>query len=99
MRWLRIGERVHAVTREHGGLTLCGLAVARACRIEHAGNFDERCANCDRRWRDIGRASKPKAGRVDYRTVYRPQYTFADFEAEDDVRRRRDIYVPPLELD
>lgn len=85
MRWLRIGEKVHVVSRARKyGRTLCGLEVTRARRIEHDGNFDERCGACDARWRDIGRANKPAASKVDRRVVYKPRYTFADYE--DDPR-------------
>jgi hypothetical protein len=89
VRWVKIGERVHAVAhRSRDALpidrhtTLCGLELERAKSIAVAPGFDNRCGNCDKRWREIGRATKPPVKKVDARTVYRPQYTFADFERE-----------------
>lgn len=83
MRWVKIGERVHAVVRAHRGQTLCGLELERTKSIAIAPGFDNRCGDCDKRWRKIGRATKPApVKKIDARTVYRPQFTFADFERE-----------------
>ena len=90
MKWVKIGECVHAVARRSKdalpidrATTLCGLALERTNSIALAPGFDNRCGNCDKRWREIGRATKPApVKKVDARTVYRPQYTFADFERE-----------------
>jgi hypothetical protein len=80
MRWVKIGECVHAVVRAHRRQTLCRLDLERTKSIAVAPGFDNRCGNCDIEWRRRGRATKPAP--VNKVTVYRPQYTFADFERE-----------------
>lgn len=82
MKWVCISDRIHAVARAHNGLTLCGLEIERVKSIAHAPGFENRCLACDREWRHRGRAQKPPVKKIDARTVYRPQYTFADFEGE-----------------
>lgn len=84
MRWIQIGERAHAVVRKNKGTTLCGLELGRAQSIIVSPPFEDRCGNCDKRWRDIGRASKPKrvVNKSDAKTVYRPRLKFDDFDYE-----------------
>jgi hypothetical protein len=83
MKWIRTtnGDKVHAVMHRHDNKTVCGIALEHAGSIVIAG-WDDRCQNCDHEWRRRGKANRPK-GRdqpVDPRNVYRPRFTFRDWE-------------------
>ena len=82
MRWIQIGERAHAVTRKNKGVTMCGLELTRTDAIIVSPPFEDRCGNCDKRWRDIGRRSKPKRVVGVDAADYKPRFTFADFEGD-----------------
>lgn len=87
MRWIQIGDRAHAVTRKNKGLTLCGLEVVRAKSILVSPPFEDRCGNCDKEWRKLGRATKAKKKPtpVAPRTTYKPRHSFNDWCAFDDI--------------
>lgn len=82
MRWIRIGERAHAVLRKNKGKTLCGLSLDKTSAITTSPGFDDRCGACDRRWRDYGRATKPKKKPERDLTTYAPRFNFDDYEQE-----------------
>lgn len=82
MKWVRTksGERAHAVL---DGRLLC-MQVEAAGFDEVVGtvDFEDRCRNCDNRWREAGRATRPKARTPQTKpgTTYRPRHTIRDWE-------------------
>lgn len=82
MRWIRIGERAHAVLRKNKGKTLCGLSLEKTGSITASPGFDDRCHECDNVWRRRGRAMKPKQRLERDVTSYAPRYNFNDYESE-----------------
>jgi hypothetical protein len=80
MRWIRTpaGDQAHAVPRAFTNRTLCGLFIEGAA-IAAAPGFENRCLNCDREWRRMGRtgSSRPKPNP---RVEYKPKHKFTDWE-------------------
>lgn len=79
MKWVLIGQSVHVVLRRHDGETFCGLSLAQTAKIVASPGFNNRCINCDTKWRAIGRAACQPA-RVDRRVLYTPRFKFEDWE-------------------
>jgi hypothetical protein len=73
MRWVQTanGERAHAVA-SGTNRTLCGISLKYVGAIVSPGP-DDRCGNCDKRWREIGRAQKKHVNRPRRRDVYHPR--------------------------
>ena len=80
MRWIQIGERAHAVVRNNRGSTLCGLELGRTDAIIVSPPFEDRCGSCDNVWRRRGRATKKRVNALHTHDVYRPRFTFEDFD-------------------
>jgi hypothetical protein len=79
MRWVRIDTKCHPVSR---GRTFCGIELATARSVSIASpTMHDRCAACDEAWRGAGRRSKPQVNKPRDRTVYRPRFTYDDWEA------------------
>ena len=80
MKWIRtaIGDRCHVVfDARNSAATVCGIPLTRVTRIVTPGP-DDRCGRCDCLWREIGLKQRPLAQRR--RDVYRPRFTFEDWE-------------------
>lgn len=81
MKWIKTpnGDYAHAVLRRSAGKTLCGLSIAGG-KVTQLPEDGARCCNCDRRWRELAVANKPKTPKRLDLTDYHPQYTYKDWE-------------------
>jgi hypothetical protein len=74
MDWgkFQYGDRWHALV---DGKPLCRCPGA-VVEVKNDPTHEERCENCDKQWRRIGREGKPKASRKGFntRTVLRPKH-------------------------
>jgi hypothetical protein len=79
MKWIRtpLGDQAHAVARDHDGRTICGLFITEAT-IAAAPGFENRCLNCDREWRRVGRTHRKQ--KPDPRVEFKPKHKFTDWE-------------------
>jgi hypothetical protein len=74
--YLPQGERAHLLI---DGRPMCGVP-GEHTRTDENPPHEERCQNCDSRWRKAGRAKRPKSVRParERLTTYRPRNTFRE---------------------
>jgi hypothetical protein len=81
MKWVRLPGRrcAHAVSERNETATLCGLPTDGGAFLASIDEED-RCGNCDERWRREGRKSMPRPASARPATDYEPRNTFEDWD-------------------
>lgn len=88
MRWVKLpkGNRVHVVLETDLSRTIEGLSIPKGSVLHDGPPANSvLCQNCDNRWREKGRTSKPpRKHRTprERRELYTPRFTFKDWESE-----------------
>jgi hypothetical protein len=74
MRWVQTtkGEKAHVVVTG-AKETLCGIGFEHVVAIVSPGP-DDRCGNCDKWWREIGRKERRTVNKPRRRDVYSPKH-------------------------
>jgi hypothetical protein len=83
MKWIAThrGSHAHAILRPGDKTTICGIHLAdHAAAIITLGDAElDRCANCDKEWRRLGREGRPRAGGKKP-AIYIARFTLRDWE-------------------
>ncbi len=80
MQWIQThnGEKAHAVCRK-AKTTICGIDLSEHADAIVVPGVEDRCDNCDREWRMLGKKTRPKQQQRK-QPAYVNKFSFRDWE-------------------